>query len=247
MARNDWMTLETPTLPRNSRSPVTCVLGQRDNGAIGDQYLREFAVISRGAEVIQVSAQPPPRWRTPIQLGHAAANCHSAGSELVVGRSTAPIRWSGRWDSNPRSRAPKARALPTTPHPGPADHTTSEAREPPVALASSWTRRRSGWQAERSARRHDKGHMETPVTVARAADRPIDVLLDSPADGGARPAVRTNPHGSFERTCTHVGCGQRVTMPAPIAALPGLPAVDGPPARRRGADPPRWPRTMPAG
>ena len=26
--------------------------------------------------------------------------------------------WSGRWDSNPRSRAPKARALPTTPLPG---------------------------------------------------------------------------------------------------------------------------------
>ncbi len=47
--------------------------------------------------------------------------------------------WSGRWDSNPRSRAPKARALATTPHPGVSEreYRTMIGRVTiPVALSS---------------------------------------------------------------------------------------------------------------
>ena len=48
------------------------------------------------------------------------------GGRTGLGSRSAPpddeggggAKWSGRWDSNPRSRAPKARALPTTPLPG---------------------------------------------------------------------------------------------------------------------------------
>src|SRR5688500_17539708 len=59
---------------------------------------------------------------TALKLGGGRGGEHLAlsydSSELGSADRQQMLLWSGRWDSNPRSRAPKARALPTTPLPG---------------------------------------------------------------------------------------------------------------------------------
>jgi hypothetical protein len=79
----------------------------------------------------------PHRYRTTF---FTEAKCYSADGELVLRRSTSRrLGWSGRRDSNPRSRAPKARALPTTPLPA-----SSGPRQGHRAASDSLQRSRRG-------------------------------------------------------------------------------------------------------
>jgi hypothetical protein len=64
-----------------------------------------------------------PRAATPSAANHLSSMRDRERRRNLsdLGFSVLPVaswsRWSGRWDSNPRSRAPKARALPARPHP----------------------------------------------------------------------------------------------------------------------------------
>ena len=158
------------------------------------------------AECVRVA-----RSRTASRAANIGAR-HDLGEEEPRGQSTISgrqrTRWSGRWDSNPRSRAPKARALPTTLLPGGRpiirptsdgliNHRTRQPRTVPLgtqrhqtapAIDSGHARWRGMGPLKRLTRRPGPASTVNPRSQAHPAPTSPTTAPPSPPGGTAGPA-----------------------------------------------------------